>query len=204
VLQSVKSFYGYRVGATDGLAGGVTDVYFNDQDWIARQIVASQHPTRLNKGVLLTPEQIRRVDASENVLHVSLARAECDALPSASSLLPVCKQYELRGGLRPESAKGDPHLRATTAVTGYEIHDPESHLGIVHDFLIDTSAWKIAFLVGRRFGVREREFLVATSAVNRISFASRRVAIQKSSHWDLVFEERNGYEGILGREAVAC
>jgi hypothetical protein len=202
VLQSVKSLYGYRVGTSDGLAGVVTDVYFNDQDWSVRQIVASQHPTRLNKGVLMTPAHVRRVDSSENVLHVSLSRAETDALPSAATLLPVCKQYELRSGLRPTSSQGDPHLRSTTAVAGYELHDPEQHLGIVHDFLIDTSTWKIAFVVGRRFGVREREFLVATGAIHRISFASRRVAIQKSSHWDLVFEERNGYDGLLSREAA--
>lgn len=202
MLQSVKNLYGFRAGASDGLAGVVTDIYFNDQDWSVRQIVASQHPTRLNKGVLMTPAHVRRVDSNENVLHVSLSRAESDALPSAATALPVCKQYELRSGLRPGSAQGDPHLRASTAVSGYEIHDPEQHLGIVHDFLIDTDNWKIAFIVGRRFGFREREFLVATSAINRISFASRRVAIRKSSHWDLVFEARNGYDGLLSREAA--
>jgi hypothetical protein len=202
VLQSVKNLYGYRVGASDGLAGTVTDIYFNDQDWSVRQIVASQHPTRLNKGVLMLPAHVRRVDSSENVLHVNLSRAECDELPSAATMLPVCKQYELRSGLRPGSAQGDPHLRSTTAVAGYEIHDPEQHLGIVDDFLIDTNTWKVAFVVGRRFGFREREFLLATSAITRISFASRRVAIQKASHWDLVFEARNGYDGLLSREAA--
>jgi hypothetical protein len=202
VLQSVKNLYGFRVGTNDGLAGTVVDVYFNDQNWSLRQIVISQHPTRLQKAVLLEPSTVRQVDGRENVLHVNLSKAECAALPSATTVLPVCRQYELGAGLRSRIANSDPHLRSAIAVAGYEIHDPEQHLGIVHDFLIDTRSWTVAFLVGRRFGCREREFLVATSAVGQISFASRRVAIAKSSHWDLVFEERNGYDRLLSPQAA--
>jgi hypothetical protein len=180
----------------------VVDVYFNDQDWSVRQIVTSEHPTRFQKAGLMAPSVVRQVDARENVLHVDLHKAEIAALPLASTMLPVCRQYGMRTGSRPAVTAADPHLRCTTAVDGYEIHDPEQHLGIVHDFLIDTKTWSIAFLVGRRFGIREREFLVATSSVGQISFASRRVGIAKSSHWDLVFEERNGYDRLLNLEAA--
>jgi hypothetical protein len=202
VLQSVKNLYGFRVGAKDGLAGGVIDLYFNDQDWSVRKIVSSEHPTRFQKAVLIPPSSIRQVDARENVLHVALSKTECAALPLASTILPVCRQYEFRTGARPVVSNADPHLRCTTAVSGYEINDSEQHLGIVHDFLIDTKTWTVAFMVGRRFGAREREFLVATSAVGQISFTSRRVAIAKSSHWDLVFAERNGYGQPLNLAAA--
>lgn len=186
------------MGATDGLAGGVVDFYFDDRDWSVRKVVCSQHPTRFQKAVLLDPAAVRQVDGRENVLHVNISKTESESLPLASSLLPVCRQYELRLGARhATAAAGDPHLRCTTAVAGYEIHDPEQHLGIVHDFLIDTKTWTIAFLVGRRFGSREHEFLVETKSVGQISFASRRVGIAKSSHWDLVFSERNGYDRLF-------
>jgi len=202
VLQSVKSLYGFRVGATDGLAGGVVDFYFNDQDWSVRQIVTSEHPTRLQKSVLIEPAFVRKADGRENVLLVQLSKSQIAALPSAASVLPVCRQYEMRTGSRPAVANADPHLRCATAVSGYEVNDGEQHLGIVHDFLIDTRTWTIAFVVGRRFGCRERDFLVATTAVNQISFASRRVGIAKSSHWDLVFEARNGYDRLLDAQAA--
>ena len=79
-------------------------------------------------------------------------------------------------------------------MTGHEIHDPERHLGVTLDFLVDEGTWKIAFLVGRRFGhSREEEFLVPSDAVSQISFAGRRVAIREESHWNLVFQEREGY-----------
>lgn len=198
VLQSVKNLYGYRVGALDGLAGGVVDFYFNDQDWSVRHIIVSQHPTRLHKAALLPPTNVARIDNDENVLHVALNRAECESLPSATTVVPVCRQYALRSPtLMRNSASSDPHMRSALAVTGYEINDSEQHLGVIHDFLIDRHNWTIAFLVGRRFGMQEREFLVPTSAVAQISFASRRVAIRKFSHWDLVFEARNGYDRLL-------
>jgi hypothetical protein len=202
VLHSAKSLYGYRVGANDGLAGVIVDFYFNDQNWSVPQVVASEHPTRFQKAILLSPAAVRQVDSRENVVHVSLSKAECGALPPATSLLPVCRQYESRTGVRPIAAHSDPHLRCATAVAGYEIHDPEKHLGIIHDLLIDTREWKIAFLVGRRFGLRQHEFLVPASAVGRISFASRRVAIAEASHWDLVFAERNPYDRLLSPQVA--
>ena len=203
VLQSVKNLYGYRVGATDGLAGGVVDFYFNDQDWSVRHIIVSQHPTRLHKAALLSPAAVSKIDNDESVLNVSLTRAQCDALPSATTVVPVCRQYLMRGSSALRSfGSADPHIRSALAVTGYEINNSEQHLGVIHDFLIDRHTWTIAFLVGRRFGMNEREFLVPTSAVAQISFASRRVAIRKFSHWDLVFEARNGYDRLLDAEAA--
>ncbi|HUS36986.1 MAG TPA: hypothetical protein VM680_16695 [Verrucomicrobiae bacterium] len=203
VLQSVKNLYQYRVAATDGLAGGAVDFYFNDQDWSTRHTLISQHPTRLHKAVLLSPSSVTRIDNDESLIHVSLSRAECDALPSANTVLPVCRQYLLRAASPTRSfASADPHLRSAIAVTGYEINNGEQHLGVIHDFLLDTRTWTVAFLVGRRFGMQEREFLVSTSAVSQISFASRRVAISKFSHWDLVFEARNGYDRLLDAQAA--
>lgn len=203
VLQSVKNLYGYRVGAADGLAGGVVDFYFNDQDWSVRHIVTSQHPTRLHKAALLCPASVLRIDNDESVLHVSISRGDCENLPSATTVLPVCRQYITRSATPAGSfATADPHLRSALAVTGYEINDSEQHLGVIQDFLIDRGTWAIAFLVGRRFGMQEREFLVPASAVAQISFASRRVAIRKFSHWDLVFEARNGYDRLLDAQAA--
>jgi hypothetical protein len=203
VLQSVKNLFGYRVGATDGLAGGVVDFYFNDRDWSVRHIITSQHPTRLYKAALLSPASVTRIDNDESVLQVSISRGDCEALPAATSVVPVCRQYLFRGSSAAHAfASADPHLRSALAVTGYEINDNEQHLGVIHDYLIDRATWTMAFLVGRRFGMQEREFLVPTSAVSQISFASRRVAIRKFSHWDLVFEARNGYDRLLDAEAA--
>lgn len=186
------------MSAADGLAGGVLDFYFNDQDWSVRSVVVSQHPTRLHRGELLDPSLVKRIDDRENLVTVGLTRAECASLPSAAQMAPVCRQYLVRSASPGrDGASVDPHLRCTSAVSGYELNDGDQHLGIVHDFLIDARTWKIAFLVGRSFGMRESEFLVPVSGVGQISFATRRVSIRKASHWSLVFEERNGYDRLL-------
>ena len=204
VLQSVKNLYGYRVAAADGLAGVVVDFYFNDQDWSVRHIIMSQHPTRLHKAALLSPSVVSEINNDESVLNVPLTRGQCDALPSATTVVPVCRQYVMRGSsLAHNLGSADPHIRSALAVTGYEINNSEQHLGVIHDYLIDRRTWTVAFLVGRRFGMNEREFLVPTSAVAQISFASRRVAIRKFSHWDLVFEARNGYDRLLDTAEAA-
>ena len=203
VLQSVKNLYGHRIATAQGLAGGVVDFYFNDQDWSVRHLVISEHPTRLHKASLLAPDAVAKINNDEDLIHVGLTRADLDALPAAKSVLPVCRQYMLRAASAARQfASADPHLRSAIAVSGHEINDNEQHLGVVHDFLVDTQNWTIAFLVGRRFGIQEREFLVPTSAVAQISFASRRVTIQKFSHWDLVFEARNGYDRLLDAQAA--
>src|SRR4051812_17209316 len=142
VLQSVKNLFGFRVGATDGLAGGVVDFYFNDHDWAVRHILTSQHPTRLHKAGLMSPAAVTKIDNDESVLQVSLTRAECEALPPARTVVPVCRQYLIRGGApSPNFSSADPHLRSALAVAGYEINDSEQHLGVIHDFLIDRRAW---------------------------------------------------------------
>src|SRR3954463_7405381 len=113
VLQSVKNLYGYRLGAADGLAGVVVDFYFNDQDWSVRHIIVSQHPTRLHKAALLSPSVVAKIDNAENVLNVPFTRAECDALPSATTVVPVCRQYLMRGSSAARHlASADPHLRS--------------------------------------------------------------------------------------------
>ena len=202
VLSSAKNLFTYRLAATDGLAAGIVDLYFNDHDWSVRHIVTSEHPTRLHKAALLRPATVTKIDDRENILQVSLTRAETKALPSATTVVPVCRQYALRNSSSRSSISLDPHLRSALAVTGNEISDSEQHLGIVDDFLIDPRNWSIAFIVGRRFGLHERDFLVPVSAISQISFASRRVAIHKFSHWDLVFAERNGYDRLLDAQAA--
>ena len=42
---------------------------------------------------------------------------------------------------------GDPHLRSTKDVEGYQIHATDDKIGDVEDFIIDDETWKVRFLV---------------------------------------------------------
>lgn len=199
MLISVKSLGEFRVGTSDGLAGKMIDFNFDDRDWSVTHILAGPNSARRERSVLIEPAQVTRIDARENVAHTSLSKLEYETLPAGNSVLPVCLQYELRAGQRP-SARLDganPHLRCTSAVTGSRIHDPNQLLGVVRDFLIDTTRWKIAFLVGDS---ADGDFLVDTASVAQISFAGRRVSIRENANWDLAFAQRRGYDSVLELE----
>lgn len=196
MLIGVKSLGEFRVGTSDGLAGKMIDFNFDDRDWSVTHILAGNNPARRERSVLMEPARVTRVDARENVAHTSLSKSEYEALPAGNSVLPVCLQYEMRAGQRPAAGldSANPHLRCTSAVAGYQIHDPRERLGVVRDFLIDTATWKIAFLVG--IGAAG-DFLVDAVSVAQISFAGRRVAIRENANWELAFAQRNGYDTIL-------
>lgn len=42
---------------------------------------------------------------------------------------------------------GDPHLRSTDEVSGYNIKAADGEIGDAEDFIVDDSTWKIAFMV---------------------------------------------------------
>ena len=46
-----------------------------------------------------------------------------------------------------KEASGDPHLRGTREVTGYQIHASDGKIGEVEDFIIDDHSWMIRYLV---------------------------------------------------------
>jgi hypothetical protein len=62
--------------------------------------------------------------------------------PIAESASPGC--WERDDG---QANGGDPHLRSTTAVTGYHIHASDGEIGHVEDFLIADGDWSIHYLI---------------------------------------------------------
>lgn len=69
---------------------------------------------------------------------------------TSGMMMPEASQEEIEN--RPEGAvtdptKGDPHLRSTEKVTGYNIKAVDDTVGDVEDFIIDDNNWKIKYLV---------------------------------------------------------
>lgn len=70
------------------------------------------------------------------------------------------------------SARADVHLRATQAVTGYQLStSADGVIGYVCDFMMDAGSWAIGQLVIRTgHRLSGKEILIPTKAVNRISY----------------------------------
>jgi hypothetical protein len=62
MLQSIKQFYGIKLGASDGDIGHVKDFYFDDRNWAVRYLIADTGTWLSGRKVLLSPHSLGRLD----------------------------------------------------------------------------------------------------------------------------------------------
>ena len=94
MLQSIKQLYGSKLGASDGAIGHVKDVYFDDQNWAVRYLVADTGTWLTSRQVLLSPHALRKLEIADNCLTVNLSRKQIEDSPSIDAHKPVSRQYE--------------------------------------------------------------------------------------------------------------
>jgi len=90
------------------------------------------------------------------------------AVPEAAVAMPP------RGG-------GDPSLRSTRNVTGYYIEATDGDIGHVDDFIVDTTAWAIRYmLIDTRNWWPGKKVLVSPEWINQVSWPDSRVYVDMS------------------------
>jgi hypothetical protein len=94
MLRSIKKIIGHKLGALDGQIGHLKDVYFDDQDWAVRYVVADTGGWLPGRLVLVAPHALGAWDAKEKVLSVHLTKQQIERGPSADLHKPVSRQYE--------------------------------------------------------------------------------------------------------------
>jgi hypothetical protein len=95
VLRSLQHLLGYTLRARDGDIGQVTDLYFDDQHWVVRYLVADT-PGWLGREVLIAPPSFGAADWHDRAIDVALTRAQVRDSPSIDRHRPVSRQYEAR------------------------------------------------------------------------------------------------------------
>jgi hypothetical protein len=82
-----------------------------------------------------------------------------------------------------QSKEDDPHLRSTTAVTGYHIHATDGQIGHVEDFLVDDAGWSIRYLVvDTRNWWPGEQMLISPRTVREIDLADRSIHLNINRH----------------------
>ena len=94
MLRSVKQLYGHKLGASDGEIGHVKDLYFEDQNWVVRYVVAETGLWLLGRKVLLSPHAFGTLRDSGKLLPVNLTRKQIEDSPAIATHKPVSRQYE--------------------------------------------------------------------------------------------------------------
>jgi uncharacterized protein YrrD len=96
MLRSIKQLYGSKLRASDGEIGHVSDLYFDDQQWTVRYVVADTGSWIPGRLVLIPPQAIGigNLRQEGNRLPVNLTRKQIEDSPPIESDKPVSLQYE--------------------------------------------------------------------------------------------------------------
>ena len=96
MLRSINQLYGSKLRASDGEIGHVSDLYFDDQQWTVRYLVADTGSWIPGRLVLIPPQVvgIGSLRQEGNRLPVNLTRKQIEDSPPIESHKPVSLQYE--------------------------------------------------------------------------------------------------------------
>jgi hypothetical protein len=246
MLRRVSDLLGFTIHATDGDIGRVHDLYFDDQRWTVRYLVADTRHWLSGRRVLLSPDSVCRTDWEHREMVVTLSRAQIEESPSVETDKPVARQnavlfrecytlpyYWALGGFlwKPNpspagrmgagsataqrrgsrSADGDPHLRSTRLLEGYEVRAIDGDAGHVDDFVIDDASWSLRCVVVRTRHWRPgKRVLIPSDWIAWVSWIELTVhvdlplhAIVEAPEYDparpLTEDDEMGLSSLLGR-----
>lgn len=185
MLRNADTIRGCTVGASDGEVGKVDDLYFDDQTWTVRYLVARTGILSGDKRVLIAPRRIDGVDADRKVLEANLTKAEVKASLPVESDRPVeeCMEIVVSSYFWPPQyeAEGcgegaDVHLRSVEEVEGYTLAGTDGEIGHVAGFLVDDSDWVIRYLlVDTRSLWPGKHVLLSPEWIDKVDWSGRRV-----------------------------
>lgn len=92
MLRRMEDLYGLSVRATDGDAGTVRDVYFDDQEWTVRYLVVDTGGWLGGRRVLISPVAVKKTEWGVGELHVGLTKSQVEHSPDIDLEKPVSKQ----------------------------------------------------------------------------------------------------------------
>lgn len=173
--MDINSLIGYKIAATDGELGEVTDFYFDDKAWTIRYLIVETGTWLSHRKVLISPESVKKDFRTPGKFNVDLTVDQVRNSPHIDTQLPVSRQQReilhkhhswenywessfFGGGdvgdtiASPEEqekiiASLDTHLRSIEDVSGYHIHAYNGQLGHVNNFILDDETWRITQLV---------------------------------------------------------
>lgn len=97
MLHSLNDLKRFSLEASDDTMGSVHDLYFDDQDWSVRYLVANSGFWFFGRDVLISVSTLGAPDMEKMTIPVSLTRAQVKDLPSPDTHKPVSEQnrYDL-------------------------------------------------------------------------------------------------------------
>lgn len=94
MLRSITKLKGMSIFATDGEVGTVSSLFFDDETWTIRYLVASTGSWLMEREVLISPKSLTHVNWIEGGVNVSLTKEQVENSPAIDLLSPVSRLQE--------------------------------------------------------------------------------------------------------------
>lgn len=145
MLNTVRELRRHELVATDGVVGRVDDLYFDDQTWDVRFLVAKTG-LLLPRRSLVPSEAICSMAGTARQLRVSLTRDQAKGGLLGDKAESAPRQPTGSPGSE-RDLRAHPHLQSAKAVMGYWLLAADGPIGHVRDFLIDIEARTVCSVV---------------------------------------------------------
>lgn len=94
MLCSAKGLDGFNLATPDGEIGHARELYFDDERWVVRHVVADTGGWLSGRQVLISPYSIEGVDMDKKTLSVRLTKKQIEDAPGIDADKPVSRQHE--------------------------------------------------------------------------------------------------------------
>ena len=95
MLHTIKSLFGFTIGATDGSLGEITDIYFDDERWTIRYIVVATGRWLHGRKVLISPMSARGISWDDAAIDLTISQQQVRDSPGIDTDKPVSRQHEI-------------------------------------------------------------------------------------------------------------
>jgi uncharacterized protein YrrD len=207
MLHSFKDLKQFHVRALDQPEGTVDDIYFDDETWSVRYLVAGIGFWLFGRQCLVGTELFGQPDLEAREFPVQLTAKQLQEAPGPESDPPVSDpQLDTSGAWPPyligsaggyytpllaehqiadlldtpkPAQTGDPHLRSMNEVSGYDVAATDGDIGSVADFLIDPADWRVRYMVvDTGTWLPGKNVITASSWCSRIDWPARQMVLE--------------------------
>jgi sporulation protein YlmC with PRC-barrel domain len=174
--RSVKHLHAYTVVGRDGELGSVEEMYFDDEKWTIRYIIAGLAEASEKDRAAVSPVSVDEVDWKNRMILVDLSRREVAGSPDVEPEQPLGRDKERQlnsyygipvywngvglwgnhvypgllageSSLEEDRSDEEPHVHTTREAFGYKIEATDGEIGRVEDLVVEEKSWEIQFLV---------------------------------------------------------
>lgn len=94
MLYSTDHIHGFTLSAQDDELGRVEDIYFDDEKWTLRYLVANTKKWLPGKSVLIPPAALNAINMDDKYFDVNLTKQQVKDSPDIDAHKPISRQHE--------------------------------------------------------------------------------------------------------------